>query len=69
MANSQHCVPSALPGCNRDTGRVQGVMAPIMANDFVHVGTLARHSPMNSETYAAVLGVLIKEFENRFEDC
>ena len=31
--------------------------------------TLAKHSPVNSKTYAAVLHVLIKEFENRVQDC
>ena len=50
-------------------GRVQGVMSHVMANDFMHTGALARHSSVNSETYAAMLSVLIKEFENRFQYC
>jgi len=35
----------------------------------MHFDTLHNHSPVNSKKYAAVLSVLIKEFENRFQDC
>lgn len=28
-------------------GRVQGMMSHVTANDFMHVGALARHSPVN----------------------
>ena len=35
----------------------------------MHFDALAKHSPVNSKTYAAVLHVLIKEFEKRFQDC
>ena len=31
--------------------------------------TLAKHSPVNSEKYAAMLSILIKEFENWFQEC
>ena len=31
--------------------------------------TLAKYSPVNSEKYAAVLSVVIKEYGNRFQDC
>jgi len=31
--------------------------------------TLAKHIPVNSEKYAALPSILIKEFENRFQDC
>ena len=42
--------------------------AQIKANDFMHFGTLTKHSPVNSEKYAALLFNLIQEFENRFQD-
>ena len=40
--------------------------AQAVANNFMHFDVLAKHSPVNSEKYAALLSVLIKEFENRF---
>ena len=40
-----------------------------MTDHSMHLNTLAEHSPVNSKKYAAVLSVLIKEFENRFQDC
>ena len=42
--------------------------AQIKANNVMHFDTLAKHSPVNSEKYAALLFKLIKEFENRFQD-
>lgn len=39
-----------------------------MANDVMHLDTLAKHSRVNSEKHAAMLFVLIKESENRFRD-
>ena len=41
----------------------------VMANNCMYCDTLAKHSRVNSEKYAAMLCVLIKEFENRFQDC
>ena len=35
----------------------------------MHCGTLARHSPVNNEKYAAVFFILLKEFEKKFHDC
>ena len=34
----------------------------------MHFDTLAKHSPVNSEKYTALLFDLIQEFENRFQD-
>ena len=34
----------------------------------MHFDTLAKHSPVNSEKYAASLFDLIQEFKNRFQD-
>ena len=39
---------------------------PSKANNFMHFDTLAKHSPVNSKKYAALLFHLIQEFENRF---
>jgi len=39
-----------------------------MANKIIHFDTLAKHSPVNSRKYAAMLSILIKQFENRFQD-
>jgi len=44
------------------------VPAQVMANKFPDFGTLAKHSSVNSKIYAAALPILIKEFENRFQD-
>ncbi len=43
--------------------------AQVMANNCVHFDSLAKHSPVNSEKYTAVLSLLIKEFESWFQDC
>ena len=43
--------------------------AQVMANNCMPFDTLAEHSPVNSEKHAAMLSILIKEFENRFQDC
>ena len=40
--------------------------AQIKANNFMHFNTLAKHSPVNSEKYAALLFDLIQE--NKFQD-
>lgn len=42
--------------------------AQVMANDVMHLNALARPNPVKSEKQAAVLLVLITEFENRFQD-
>jgi len=33
--------------------------AQVRANNFMHFDTVAKHSPVNSEKYAAVLSILI----------
>ena len=38
--------------------------AQVMANDFIHLSTYAKHSPVKSEKYA----ILIHKFKNRFQD-
>lgn len=40
-----------------------------MANNFKHSDISAKHSSVSHEKYAATPAVLIKEFENRFQDC
>ena len=34
----------------------------------MHFDTLAKHSPMNSKIYVAVLSDLVKGFENQFQE-
>jgi len=41
----------------------------VMENYFMHFDKRAKHTPVNSKKYAAMLYVLIKEFENSFQDC
>ena len=43
-------------------------MAQIKVNNFMHFDALAKHSPVNSEKYAALLFNLIQEFEDRFQN-
>lgn len=43
--------------------------AQVMANSCMHLVMLAKHSPENHGKYAAMLFILIKEFENKFQDC
>ena len=42
--------------------------AQIKANNVMHFDTLAKHSPVNSEKYAALLFKLMKESEEFRED-
>ena len=41
--------------------------AQVMTNNLMHFDTLAKHSPVNTEKYAAVLSILMNKFENRFQ--
>ena len=45
------------------------MLIQVMANRFMDFEVLFKHSPVKREKYAAVLSILIKEFENRFQDC
>jgi len=45
------------------------VLTQMMASNVMDFGTLAERSLVNSKKYAAVLAIVIKEFENRFQDC
>ena len=45
------------------------MLTQVMVNNCICFDTLAKHSPVNSEKGAAMLSVLIKEFENRSQDC
>lgn len=40
-------------------------LTKVTANSCVQFGTLAKHTPVNSEKRVAVLSVLIQECENR----
>ena len=41
----------------------------MMANMLMHFDTLAKHNTVNSKRYAAMLSIVIKESEIRFQDC
>lgn len=47
-------------------GGLSAVLTQVIANNNVQFDTLIRHSPVKSDKYAAVLSVVIKEFENKF---
>lgn len=40
-----------------------------MANNLIYFGILAKHNIVNSEKQVAMLSVLIREFETRFQAC
>lgn len=40
-----------------------------VVHKFMDFNMLAKHSSMNSKKYAAVPSILVKEFENNFQDC
>ena len=44
------------------------VLTQVMTNKFMDFYALAKHSPVKSKKQAAVLSVLIKEFENSLQD-
>jgi len=52
-----------------NTGQCCAVLTQVMANNCMYFDTLAKHIPINSKEYAVMLSLLIKEFENRFQDC
>lgn len=44
------------------------MLTQVMTNKFMDFYALAKHSPVKSKKQAAVLSVLIKEFENSLQD-
>jgi len=50
-------------------GEYSAASTQVMANNVMSFDTLDRHSPVNSEKYAAVLSILIKQFKHSFQDC
>lgn len=44
------------------------MLTQAVAKKSMDFDTLAKRSPVNTEKYAAVFSVLIKEFENWFQD-
>lgn len=40
----------------------------VIANNCMHFDILVKHNPVNREKYAAVLSILIKKFEKKFQD-
>ena len=64
----RRCIMKPIRAETRAWGGYNAVLAQVMANRFMHLDTLAKHSPVNSEKYAAMLSILIHELENRFQD-
>jgi len=62
------CAINAVRTEIRAQGGHSAVPAQVMANNCMHSDRLAKHSLGNSEKYAAVLSVLMKEFEKWFQD-
>lgn len=46
-------------------GQRSAVLAQVVVHNCMHSDILVRHGALNSEEYAAVLSVLLREFENR----
>lgn len=44
------------------------MLTQVMANNFMNFDTLAKHHPVNSKKHVAILVLVIKESENKFED-
>lgn len=44
------------------------MLTQVMASNCMHFDTLAKHSALINKEYAVMLSILIKEFENRFQD-
>jgi len=51
-------------GLERSAVLAQGMAGKLMGSE-----TRAAHSSVNSKNYVAMLSVVIKEFENMFQDC
>jgi len=47
---------------------LRAVLTQVMAHNCMHFDTLAKHRALNSKEHAAVLSILIKEFENRIRE-
>lgn len=56
-----------LPGLKPGHGE-GAVLTQVTANNFTHFDILAKCSPVNRKKHAAVLSLLIKESENKFQD-
>lgn len=66
--NNHQCAINAVWTEIRARGRHITVPTQVMANNIMCFDTLVKQSPVNSEKYAALLCILIEEFENRFQD-
>ena len=44
------------------------MLTQVMANNCMHFDILPKHSPVNSEKYAALFSILIREFDIMFQD-
>jgi len=67
--NKHWCVTGVIWAEISAQGRCSTVQTQVMAINFMQFDIFAKHSPVNSEKNVSVLSVVIKEFENRFQDC
>lgn len=67
-ATKHQCVMDTLWNETRTWGVHSAALTQALVNDFIHLDTLAKYSPVNSEKYMASLSILINEFENRLQD-
>ena len=44
------------------------MLTQVTEKRLMHFETSAKHGPVNSEKYAALLSILMREFENEFQD-
>jgi len=49
-------------------GQCWAVLTEVMATNCMHFDTLAKHRAQNSEEYAAMTSILIKEFASRITE-
>ena len=62
------CVMGSVWAETRTRRRHSAALTQVTANNFMHFDTLAKHRSVNSKQNAAMLSILIKESENRFQE-
>ena len=70
---SPHCSLTAKSRCAVNWAGTRAVcsevLTQVIADNFILLDSLAKHSPVSSKKYATVLSMPVKEFQNRFQDC
>lgn len=63
------CAISAVWAETRARGGRSAVLTQVIANNFVCFYSVAKHNPVNCEKHVVMFSILIKEFENTFQNC